>query len=96
MAVVGGVGLRVWYRRWRSKRIAARRVVERPNSYYSSQGVQNQVDRDRWGGINLHALHPLNQDEVQRLLMLIDREGISALSKKDRMFLDNMTIPRMG
>lgn len=95
-AVMGGVGLRFWYRRWRRRRIAAKRVVEQPNSHYSSQGVQNQVDRDRWGGINLPGLHPLNQDEVQRLLVVIDREGINSLSGKDRLFLDNMTLPRMG
>ena len=95
-AVIGGVGLRIWYRRWRRRRIAASRVVERPNSHYSSQGVQNQVDRDRWGGIKLAPLHPLNRDEVQRLLSVIDHEGINSLSGNDRLFLDNMTLPRLG
>lgn len=41
-------------------------------------------------------LHPLNRDEVQRLLDLVDRHGIKAITAKDRLFLDNMTIPRMG
>jgi hypothetical protein len=91
-----GVALRMWYRRWRKGRIAARRVVEQPNSYYSSQAVRNHEDRDRWGRINLGRLHPLNQEEVQRLLDLIDREGVKALSKGERLFLDNMTIPRIG
>lgn len=96
LGLVLGVILRISYRRWRSRRIAAKRVVERPNSYYSSQGVRNHEDRDRWGRINLGRLHPLNQEEVQRLLDLIDREGVNALSKRDRLFLDNMTIPRTG
>ena len=91
-----GVALRIWYRSWRKRRIAARRVVEMPNSHYSSQGVRNQEDRDRWGRINMRKLHPLNRDEVQRLLDVVDQEGIAALSSKDRLFLDNMTIPRMG
>jgi len=91
-----GVGLRIWYRSWRKRKIAAKRVVERPNSYYSSQGVRNHEDRDRWGRINLPGLHPLNQEEVQRLLDLIDREGVKVLSKRERLFLDNMTIPRTG
>lgn len=91
-----GVGLRAWYRIWRKRRIAARRVVEMPNSHYSSQGVRNQEDRDRWGRINMRKLHPLNRDEVARLLDVVDQEGINALSSKDRLFLDNMTIPRMG
>jgi hypothetical protein len=91
-----GVGLRVWYRIWHKRRVAARRVVEMPNSHYSSQGVRNQEDRDRWGRINMRKLHPLNRDEVSRLLDVVDQEGIHALSSKDRLFLDNMTIPRMG
>ena len=94
--VAGGFGLRLWYRRWRERRIAARRRVEKPNSHYSSEGVRNQEDRERWGDINVGRLHPLNRDEVQRLLDVVDDEGIEALSSKDRLFLDNMTIPRMG
>ncbi|MGD8321379.1 MAG: hypothetical protein PVJ02_13020 [Gemmatimonadota bacterium] len=96
IGLVAGVGLRMWYRTWRKRRIAARRVVEKPNSHYASQGVRNQEDRDRWGRIPIKQLHPLNQDEVQRLLDVVDRDGINALSSKDRMFLDNMSIPRLG
>jgi hypothetical protein len=94
--VAGGIGLRLWYRWWRERRMAARRRVEKPNSHYSSQGVRNQEDRERWGRINVGRLHPLNRDEVQRLLDVVDREGIEALSSRDRLFLDNMTMPRMG
>jgi hypothetical protein len=72
------------------------RRVEAPNSHYSSQGVRNQEDRERWGGIKVRSLHPLNQEEVERLLQVVDAEGIKSLSGKDRMFLDNMTMPRMG
>lgn len=95
-AVTGGIGLRFWYRHWRRRRIAARRKVELPNSAYASPGVRNQLDRERWGGINLGRLHPINREEVQRLLYMVDSEGIKALSPKDRLFLDNMTLPRMG
>lgn len=95
-AVTGGVGLRIWYRRWRRSRIAAKRVVELPNSHYASPGVRNQLDRERWGDIDMSALHPLNRDEVERLLRLVDAEGIKILSSKDRLFLDNMALPRAG
>jgi hypothetical protein len=50
----------------------------------------------RWGDINLGRLHPLNQDEVVRLLDVVDADGIKSLSPRDRLFLDNMTLPRMG
>lgn len=91
-----GVGLRILYRRWRGGRSMSQRVVERPNSYYSSQGVLNLEARDRWGRINLRSLHPLNREEVQRLLEVVDEEGTTALSNKERLFLDNMTLHRPG
>jgi hypothetical protein len=91
---VGGVGVRIWYRRWRKRRIAARRRVEKPNSHYSSLGVKNQIDRERWAGIEDQPLHPVNREEVVRLLEIVDTLGIDALSKKEREFLDNMARPR--
>jgi hypothetical protein len=96
LTTMGGVALRLWYRRWRQRRIAARRRVEAPNSHYSSLGVRNQEDRDRWGDIALPSLHPINQEEVVRLLEVVDVDGVKALSGKDRLFLDNMTIPRLS
>lgn len=96
MVVVGGIGARVWYLGWRKRRVAARRRVEAPNSHYSSNGVRNQEDRERWGDIQLGGLHPLNADEVARLLDVVDADGVKSLSPRDRLFLDNMTLPRMG
>jgi hypothetical protein len=96
VGVVLGVVLRIMYRSWRKRRVAARRVVEMPNSHYASEGVRNQEARERWGRINQRRLHPLNRDEVQRLLDMVDHEGIQVLSSKDRHFLDNMTLPRLG
>jgi len=93
---IGGVVLRLWYRSWRRRRIVARRRVEAPNSHYSSLGVRAQEDRQRWDGIDLPKLHPLNQEEVRRLLELVDADGVKALSGKDRLFLDNMTLPRLA
>ena len=87
-----GLALRLLHRRGR----APARRVELPNSAYSAPGVRHQEDRDRWRSIDVHRLHPLNRDEVQRLLDVVDREGIHALSSKERGFLDNMTLPRMG
>lgn len=70
--------------------------MEAPNSHYSSAGVRNLEDRERWGNINRVVLHPLNQEEVERLLVVLDVDGIRALSGRDRLFLENMTVPRMG
>lgn len=92
--IAGGVGLRVWLRRLRERRIAARRRVEAPNSHYSSLGVRQQEDRERWRRIDVDALHPLNREEVLRLLGIVDADGVGVLSSRERVFLDNMTLPR--
>jgi hypothetical protein len=92
--IAGGVGLRVWLRQLRERRVAARRRVEAPNSHYSSVGVRQQEDRERWGHIEVQRLHPINRDEVDRLLAIVDADGVSILSSKERLFLDNMALPR--
>ena len=48
------------------------------------------------GDIRLPTLHPLNQEEVVRLLETVDADGVKSLSGRDRLFLDNMTIARMS
>ena len=90
-AVLGVIGSRIWYRQWRRARIAARRVVEKPNSHYSSAIVKDQVDRERWGTVNLDQIHPVNRDEVKRLLAMADVQGPDSLSPRERLFLENMT-----
>jgi hypothetical protein len=96
MGVALGVVLGMVRHAWRRRRSAARRRVELPNSAYSAPGVRSQEDRDRWGRIETHKLHPLNREEVERLLDVVDREGVRALTAEERHFLDNMTLPRMG
>lgn len=97
MAVVmGGVAMRAAWIARRRRRLAEKRRVEAPNSHYSSLGVRKQEDRERWGSIEVDRLHPLNQEEVERLLRRIDSDGVDTLGPRDRLFLDNMTMPRMG
>lgn len=91
LAVVGGVCLRVWLRHRRRRLIASRRLVEKPNSYYSSELVKKQEDRDRWKALDLDDMHPVNREEVERLLEIVDERGVDALSSSDRLFLGNMT-----
>jgi len=89
--VLGGVGARIWYRRWRKTRIAARRVVEKPNSHYSSAIVKHQVDQERWRTVDLDRIHPVNREEVERLLAVANVQGPQALSNRERLFLEVMT-----
>lgn len=96
LAVIGIIGLRFGYRRWRKARIAAKRRVELPNSHYASKLVKHQIDRQRWGNLNVSHLHPVNREEVERLLSLVDALGPDALSPRERIFLDHLTNLRFG
>jgi hypothetical protein len=94
--VAGGVWLRLGLRSLRQRRIAARRRVEEPNSHYASLGVRQIEDRERWGRIDVQRLHPINSEEVVRLLEIVDESGVAVLSPRERLFLDNMALPRLG
>jgi hypothetical protein len=96
LLIAGSVGLRVWLRRQREQRLAVRRRIEAPNSHYSSLAVRQQEDRERWGAIDVDGLHPLNREEVARLLHVIEADGVGVLSSAERLFLDNMALPRTG
>lgn len=85
-----GLGLRIRQRVRRRRRVAERRRVELPNSHYSAPAVRRLVDLERWGRIPLDRLHPLNRDEVRRLLRLARDAGSDALAPRERRFLDNM------
>lgn len=87
-ALVLGVvaGLRVA----RIRATSRQRVVEPPNSHYTSGLVRERETRDRWHDIPLDQLHEVNRGEVQRLLARIDAAGADMLKPRDRVFLDRM------
>ncbi len=88
--VLGGFGLRkAWVRR-KQRLIAARRVVERPNSFYASKGVQDQEDEEWWRRIRLDRLHEVNREYVERLLGQIDGAGVDTLTRDERAFMERM------
>jgi hypothetical protein len=85
-----GLGLRIRQLVRRRRVVTQRRRVEQPNSYYQAPGVRRLVDLERWGRIELDQLHPLNRDEVRRLLRLARGAGSEILAPNERQFLDNM------
>jgi hypothetical protein len=92
--ITGSLGFAAWYATKKRRRAEATRRVEAPNSHYSSRGVRERDDKERWQRIDLGHLHPINRDEVRRLLAVVDVSGAGALSPKERTFLENMTRPR--
>jgi hypothetical protein len=88
--IAAAVALSAMVRLLRSRRRQVARVVERPNSHYTSQAVRDGENRHRWAHINLDAIHEVNRDEVVRLLARLEVGGVDALRPVERMFLDQL------
>ncbi len=86
---VGAFGRRCWIKRRASIR-AASRILERPNSYYSSKGVRDQEDAEWYDSIDLEKLHEVNRAEIERLIVQIKGTGIDSLRPSDRAFLERI------
>ena len=98
LLVVTGFGLGLGIRRRdqvrRRELMARQRRVEQPNSFYSAPGVRRLTALERWGGIPVERLHPVNRDEVSRLLRLVESAGPDVLSSRERQFLDTLATPQ--
>lgn len=88
--------MRMGYKECSRRKIAKTRRIEASNSLYSSLGVRQQEDHDRWRDIDLFELPPLNRDEVEGLPVAVDVDGVKSLSPRDRLLLDNMILPRLS
>ena len=86
-----GFALHATYQRQKARRVAERRVVEAPNSTYASALVRGRERQDRWSQIVLSALHPLNRGEVEHLIRIVTTQGETALSERERTFLDTLS-----
>lgn len=73
-----------------ARRRAAQRVLEQPNSHYTSHLVVQRETRLKWHDIDCERLHEINREEVERLLAVIDGAGVDSLRPRERVFLDRM------
>ncbi len=69
---------------------APRRVVEQPNSHFTSPLVRNAEIRHRWENIDLDRVHRVNGGEVLRLLAKVEASGVDSLREGERVFLDQV------
>ena len=74
----------------RARNRARRRVVEQPNSHYTSPLVRNGEIRHRWQNIDLERIHEVNRGEVSRLLARVEASGVESLREAERVFLDQV------
>jgi len=74
----------------RARTRARRRVLEQPNSHYTSKLVRNGETRHRWHHIDLDRIHEVNRGEVVRLLAKVDVSGVDSLRDTERVFLDQV------
>lgn len=74
----------------RARNRARRRVVEQPNSHYTSPLVRNGEIRHRWQNIDLDRIHEVNRGEVSRLLARVEASGVDSLREAERVFLDQV------
>lgn len=88
--ILGLVAVRLWYMRWKEKKIEERRVVEKPNSHYAPKAVKDLEAKERWERIDMQALHELNRGEVETLLDRVRALGVDSLRPQERAFLERM------
>ena len=74
----------------RSRRRPRRRVVEKPNSHYTSQLARDSESKHRWSNLALDRMHEVNRAEVVRLLAKVEATSVDALRPNERAFLDRM------
>jgi hypothetical protein len=77
-------------RLFRARHRSKRRIVEKPNSHYTSQIARNSEIRHRWSSIALDRLHEVNRAEVVRLLAKVEATSVDALRPNEVTFLDRM------
>ncbi len=90
MLVVAFVATATLTRLLRVRRRSRRRVVERPNSHYTSHLVREIETRHRWHDMALDRIHEINREEVVRLLAKVEAGGAESLRANERAFLDHM------
>jgi hypothetical protein len=90
IAFVAAIAMSALVRAAHARRRRRNRVLEKPNSHHTWERVREIETRDRWSGMSLEPIHPVNRDEVLRLLGKVQISGADSLRPQERRFLDQM------
>jgi membrane associated rhomboid family serine protease len=84
----GGWAFLTWFRRrsrsWQKGPTPAAATIQR-------LAAQVRHDTERWRAIPLEQLHPINREEVERVLQKLELYGVASLTPDERAFLDRMS-----
>jgi membrane associated rhomboid family serine protease len=90
-AHLGGFAGGWLFLRWRGRRIAARRLGPRGPSTLDRVSGKTRREVESWRAIPLDRLHPINREEVERILRKLDAHGDRSLTPDERAFMNRMS-----
>jgi len=73
------------YLKWVESRSPARQWKKKVQPPQQKPGA---ADLERWHAIDRDAIHPVNREELDRLLQKIAESGVASLTHDERAFLD--------
>lgn len=79
------------YLKWMEWRSPARQFKRKAKAPLEGNRRVGAADLKRWARIRAEDLHPVNREELDRILGKIDASGVSSLSASDRAFLDRFS-----
>ena len=88
-AHLGGFLGGLLYLTWVDRRSPSRRFREKAAP--APRTSASTADIERWRTIRQDTMHPLNREELERLLRKITQDGASRLTPDERAFLDRMS-----
>lgn len=71
-----------------------RRPVRQPS--VAAAARDHAADLERWRRIDRAGIHPVNRDEIDRLMIKIASSGVASLTPDERAFLDRFSAPVGG
>lgn len=77
------------YLKWVERRSPAARFRKKLEP--KPQPRLGDSDLKRWRRIRLEELHPINRDEIERILAKVERDGAGSLSPRERELLDRFS-----
>lgn len=79
------------YLKWAELRSPARRFKQKAQPAPSAVERLSGRDLARWKTIDRERIHPINREEIDRLLAKIDSAGVESLTPDERAFLDRFS-----